>query len=522
MYNIKKQYLDSEMIERFYLKDFLSFKKAGLDFHNGLIVFSGPSGSGKSILMDAVLASFGLASCDAAVCESSVTWEIDEEFGIESEEINVFKQIKREKTRYFINNQSVSKKSISKIAATHLRHLSLKDYSDFENDNLLDIIDKRVAKKENEILMLKKELKESFYALDTALHDLQRIEEEQQRIVELKEFAAFEIEKIASVNPKKGEYEELMQIKKELSKKEKVLESIEKANAIFEMEYAVTEALELLDEESAFFDDTMNELRSKLESASERFAALDEIDVEEVLDRLETLSELKRKYGSIDDALIYMEKKKEELAKYENIEFTKEELKTKVAFLRQRVQKLAEKLSQKRLMELDSLEKELNDYTQQLYLQKVSVSIQKGKMTPNGFDIVDIKLNETPLTKVSTGEFNRLRLAVLVLKSEFLEHNSGVLILDEIDANLSGEESMSVAKVLRKLAKKYQILVISHQPQLTSQGEQHFLVYKENGESKVKELQTNERVDEIARIISGEHITKEAVNFARELLKNNL
>ena len=509
------------MIERFYLKNFLSFKEVELELESGLVVFSGPSGSGKSILMDAILSSFGLTSCDAALCESSVGWEIAEEHGIESDEVNVFKQLKKEKTRYFINNQSVSKKTISKIASAHLRHLSLKDYSDFENDNLLDILDRRIAKYDSSLPSLKQELKESFSELQNASRELATIEEEQRRIVELKEFAAFEIEKIASVNPKEGEYEELMQIKKELSKKEKVLESIERANAIFDLEFAVSEALELLDEESAFFDDAMNELRSKLESASERFAALDEIDVEEVLDRLEALSELKRKYGSIEEALEYMEKKKEELEKYENIEFTKEELEKRVENLQKKVQELAKELSKKRAGELDAFAKELNSYAKQLYLQEVGVTLDKGGSGENGFDIVEIKLNATPLAKVSTGEFNRLRLAVLALKSEFLDQNSGVLILDEIDANLSGEESMSVAKVLRELAKKYQILVISHQPQLTSQGQQHFLVYKDkNGVSKVKELQQGERIDEIARIISGERVTKEALDFASELLKN--
>ena len=511
--------MGDEMIERFYLKDFLSFKEVELNLKNGLIVFSGPSGSGKSILMDAILSSFGLSSSDASLCESSVTWELDRECGIESEEINIFKQIKKEKTRYFINNQSVSKKSIAKIATSHLRHLSLKDYSDFENSNLLDILDRRIAKYDKELEKIKSTLRLDFAKLQEANRALLKIEDEQKRIVELKEFASFEIEKIESVSPKLGEYEELLQIKKELSKKEKVLESIQKANAIFEMEYVVTEALELLDEESAFFDDVMNELRSKLESASERFSALDEIDVEEVLDRLEALSDLKRKYGSIEEALAYKEKKKEELKKYENIEFEKEELEKSVHLLQKSVEEGAKKLSQKRKKELQNFSKDLNRYTKQLYLQNVSLSMERSKINLDGFDIVKLKLNDTELSKVSTGEFNRLRLAILVLKSEFLSDSGGVLILDEIDANLSGEESMSVARVLRKLSKKYQILVISHQPQLTSQGEQHFLVYKDKeGNSCVKELVKDERIKEIARIISGEKISKEATNFARELL----
>ena len=101
------------MIERFYLKECLSFDEVELEFKEGLIVFSGPSGSGKSILLEALLSSFGLSLTQAKIAESSVFWQIDEDFGIENEEINVFKHIKKEKSRYFINSQSISKKNIS-------------------------------------------------------------------------------------------------------------------------------------------------------------------------------------------------------------------------------------------------------------------------------------------------------------------------------------------------------------------------------------------------------------------------
>jgi len=94
------------------------------------------------------------------------------------------------------------------------------------------------------------------------------------------------------------------------------------------------------------------------------------------------------------------------------------------------------------------------------------------------------------------------------------------LMLDEIDANLSGEESMSVAKVLRHLSTRYQIFVISHQPQLTSMGQQHFLIYKDD-ESRVRELNDEERIEEIARIISGEGVSDEARGFARDLFERS-
>ncbi len=510
------------MIERFYLKDYLSFKEVEMELSSGLIVFTGPSGSGKSILMNSILASVGLSGCEASLCESQVSWEIkEEEFGIENDEINVFKHIKKEKSRYFVNNQSVSKKNIHLLSSDYLRHLSLKDFSDFENENLLEILDLRVANKTKSITNLKAKLKESFVEHRKVKAELTQLEDEERRIVELKEFAAFEIAKIEDVNPKPSEDEELMEIKKELSKKEKVLEKIELANALFEHEHQVSLALEALDVESSFFDDAMNQLRAVFDTAQERFESLDEIDIEDILNRIEELSNLKRRYGSIEEALEYKEQKKLELQKYENIEIQKENLVQQELLLRNELEKLAEDLSVLRKAELGSFEADLNRYLKELYLREADVALQESDRSLLGKDTMVLRLQNTELQKISTGEFNRLRLAVLALKAENMTKNGGVLMLDEIDANLSGEESMSVAKVLRHLSKHFQIFVISHQPQLTSMGDQHFLVHKRGNESFVTELEQDKRVEEIARIISGENISKEAKNFAKELLEGS-
>ena len=166
-----------------------------------------------------------------------------------------------------------------------------------------------------------------------------------------------------------------------------------------------------------------------------------------------------------------------------------------------------------------SLEK-LNGYLTMLYLRPASMDIEKVDHHSQGKDRIVLGLNGTKLEKLSSGEFNRLRLALLALRVESMEEQGGVLMLDEIDANLSGEESMSVAKVLRHLARCYQIFVISHQPQLTSMGEQHFLIYKDN-ESRVRELNDVERIEEIARIISGDGISDEARGFARDLFSRS-
>jgi len=510
------------MIERFYLKDFLSFKEVELELDSGLIVFSGPSGSGKSILMNSILSSLGSTSCEASLCESSVTWQLNtEETGIENDDINVFKHIKKEKSRYFINNQTVSKKSMINLGSKYLRHLSLKDFSDFENENLLSILDSRIQSKTKNIDTIKYEYKNAYNSYKKAHKELEKIELEERKIVELKEFAAFEIKKIDDINPIISEDEELIRIKKELSKKEKVLEHIESANAIFEHEFKVSAALESFDEDSSFFDDTMNELRAILDNAQDRFSALDDVDIEEVLNRIEELTELKRRYGSIEEALEYKEQKIRELQKYENIEITKGDLEAREATLGKKVKDLASKLSELRHVEIKSFADDLNKYLRELYLRDAQIEINEIDYGLYGKDEIVIKLNSTELAKVSTGEFNRLRLAILALKSEFMSKNGGILMLDEIDANLSGEESMSVAKVLKQLSKHFQIFVISHQPQLTSMGDQHFLVHKNGDESLVSELKFENRVDEIARIISGDNVTDEAKKFAKELLQAN-
>jgi len=508
------------MIERFYLKDYLSFKEVELNLDSGLVVFTGPSGSGKSILINSILSSFGVHSCEASLCESSTTWEIDDE-AIENDDINVFKHIKKEKSRYFINKQSLSKKAISHVASNYLKHLSLKDFSDFENSNLLSILDSRVALKKSEIVQIKAQYSKSFHEFNLVASELKSIEDEERRIVELKEFANFEIQKIDAINPSVGEDVELLKIKKELSKKEKVLDGISSASRVFELELDVSHVLDSLDVDSSFFDDAMNELRAVLESAQERFAALDEIDVEEVLNRLESLGELKRRYGSIQEALTYKEEKVQELKKYENIEITKGDLEKRYVTLQAQLSELAEILTTLREEELAFFEEDLNAYLKELYLRGATLMLQETKHTLDGKDEIVLKLNDTALSKISTGEFNRLRLAILALKSRFMSSQGGILMLDEIDANLSGEESMSVAKVLRQLSNHFQIFVISHQPQLTSMGDQHFLVHKDGDESFVRELQITERVDEIARIISGENITNEARKFAKELLEAN-
>jgi len=508
------------MLERFYLKDLLSFKEVELEFHSGLNVFTGPSGSGKSVLMQSVLSTMGLDEAKASLSELSVSWQIDEEdYGIVNDETNILRQVKKEKVRYFINSQAMSKRVISELSKKHLKHLSLKDFSDFENEKLIALVDKFSLQTDKKHIKVLKQYQETFEKYHIAKKELERLEDEERRIVELKEFASYEIAKINEINPTTGEDEELQKIKKSLSKREKIESQLSKAQGVFTYEESINSALELLEVESAFFDDAMNELRSHFDDGVSRISELDEVNIEEVLNRIEAISTLKRRYGSIEETLIYRDKKVKELAAYETIEITKGNLINEVQSLHVKLEEGATRLSKTRTLILKKLQKKLNEYLGQLYLRDAKLSLEVIKPTILGKDSINIELNGTSLSALSSGEFNRLRLALLAVHAEFLDSSDGVLMLDEIDANLSGEESMSVAKVLRNLSRIYQIFVISHQPQLTSMGERHFLISKDRY-SQVHILNDDERIHEISRMISGESITSEAKLFAKDLLRS--
>ncbi len=509
------------MITRIYLKDCLSFEEVDLEFKKGLNIFTGPSGAGKSILMQAILSLFALTEVKANIGEvllndSKIS---DESYDLSYDDDIIIKSIKKDKVRYFLNNQSVSKKNLNDFSLKLIKHLNLKDTSEFDSFKLLDFLDKLTLQKKKEFKKIKENFNTSYKKLVYVKKELQKILDDESKLEDLKEFARFEIDKIEQINPSIDEYEELNLVKKRLAKKEKIELAIKKASGIMEFNQNVTAALELMEVDSNFFDETMNELNNIFEKFNDSLHELDDINIENVLDRIEKLSALQKRFGSIEECLKYKEQKKEELASYENIFFQKEKLEKEFNELNTNLILLAKEISQYRKESSLILEKKINEYLKFLYLSNAKIIINEKSLDFSGFDEVSFELNGVSLETISSGEYNRLRLALLTSMSEFDIVDNGILFLDEIDANLSGKESDAISKVLKKLSNSYQIFAISHQPQLTSSANQHFLVDKVSGKSFVKELNNNEKVNEIARMISGEKVTPEALDFAKNLLK---
>lgn len=511
------------MISRFYLKNYLSFKEVDIELEEGLTVFTGPSGAGKSILMDSLLALFGIKDAKASLSEITIEDSLveNEAFDILKGDEIIIKELKKDKTRYFLNNQTLSKKSLQTFSKNLIKHIHVKDSSDFESKKLIGFLDSLSLKDDKEFEDIQNEFSVLYNDLQNVNKELEKLNEDEKKLEELKEYAKYEIEKIELLNPKVDEYERLNELKKTLSKKDKIEEAITLASPIFEYQTHIYKVLELMEKDTTFFDEAMNELTNTFENFSDTLYELEDLDVEEVLDRIEQLGALQKRFGSIKDALEYKEKKIIELDSYENISFEKVILEKKQKKYNEKILKVASSLSEKRVISSKLLEEKINHYLKYLYLSNAKISLEKKDLDKTGFDEVVFELDGVDLQTISSGEFNRLRLALLTSMSNYDIKKGGVLFLDEIDANLSGKESAAIATVLKQLSKTYQIFAISHQPQLTASAKSHFFVDKQNGESVVKKLSKEERATEISRMISGENITQDALSFAKNLLEEH-
>lgn len=507
------------MIQRVLIKENFTILNAEIEFSKGLMVFSGSSGAGKSVLMRSILSVFGLEEANAQTIEATVeNFQIPEDFDADDE--TIIKQIKKDKIRYFLNGQTIKKSQLKELGVGYLFHLNHKDSSEFEQKNLISLLDSAVESKEKEYKKNIEDFKEIFHTHAKKTKQLAVLVEQKRKSQELKEFAKYEISKIESINPKNGEYEELMSLKKLLSKKDKIEAALSRAEEIFGFENAVNELFELLGEDAGFFSDAMNEVRGIMENAKDSTEELEGVDIEALLERIEKVSDLIKKYGSIEDAILYKNKKIKELESYEDIDANKDKLEAEIKELKSLMDKKAEEFSNARKKHIKILEDSMNEYLEMLYMSKASLALNEKEIDESGIDKLDIKINKNSVENLSSGEFNRTRLALLAAKVRFnTKSNTQVLFLDEIDANLSGEESASVANVLKFLSSRFQIFAISHQAQLTSKADKHFLVKKENEITQIKELSKDERIAEIARIVSKEEITKEALLYAKKLFE---
>jgi DNA repair protein RecN (Recombination protein N) len=506
------------VIERLFVKQLLSFSQVDLDFAPGLVVFSGPSGAGKSVLMGQVLAGFGLADSLADLGEMTLVRPEGLESELyELEETLTVKLLRKNTVRCYLDGQNIPRKGLRELFSPYVHYLSVRDRGGFESERLIALIDQALVLEEAKHATRLSDYHQRYALYRTDIDTLETMRTKEAEQAERVEFLRYEIDKIRAIDPREEEFEELMITKRQLSRLEKMQDAITRAEAIFGAEEAVEELYTLLERDSGYLSDAMNQLRADMDAAGQLAEELAETDVESVLDRLEQLSGLTKRHGSIAEALNYLEAKEEELAAYTHIEEDKSTLEAAIAEHETALQKQARALHAARHTKAEALAGIISGYLTALKLPPVTFVFTSTQLNETGIDRIDLALQGSSTATLSGGEHNRLRLALMAAALQDGTQGQGVVILDEIDANVSGDESIAIAAMIADLARVYQVFAISHQPHLAAQADQHILISR-NGDSHAVELDAQGRIREITRIIGGEGADEEAVAFARKLL----
>ncbi|MBW2204094.1 MAG: DNA repair protein RecN, partial [Deltaproteobacteria bacterium] len=393
--------------------------------------------------------------------------------------------------------------------------------------------------------------------------ELRAMEKEIVAQKERGELVRFQIQEIEATNPVPGEDEILADEKSRLQHAEELLGIVsegyqtlyEKDDSVLASVARCTKSMEKgagIDRELGSIRDSLAEIAVQVEDAS--FALRDfrkaiQIDpqrLEQVLERLEILTRLKRKYGAtLEDVLQF----KDELA---SKMFDLEENRAKRAKLREELQEAqvelmqrARILSKKRRKGADVFKEAVEKELHQLHMKETEFEVRfedqpdaegdgtEGgieRMRPDGFDRVEFMISPNPgeelrpLIKIASGgELSRIMLAIKTILSRTASVET--IVFDEVDSGVSGATAEVVGEKIFSLAGYHQIVCITHLPQIACQGETHFLVSKEikNGRTgaTIAELSPEERVQEIARLLAGREVTPRAVAHAEEMLKRN-
>ena len=258
-----------------------------------------------------------------------------------------------------------------------------------------------------------------------------------------------------------------------------------------------------------------------------------EAELNDIEERLDLISKLKRKYGAtIPEILEFLDKAKAELSQFEKGDELLSELNKKLGDTENALKKIGEELSMRRYYKAEELSKKITTALSELNMEKAVVSISvinNGEFYDNGMDTVEFMIRTNPgeplkpLAKIASG--GELSRVILAIKSILANTDSvDTMIFDEIDTGVSGAAAAKITQKLVSIGKNKQVICITHLPQLAAAAATHYLIVKDvSGDmasTTLKELSQTEREQELARIIDGINITDIALSHAKEMLKN--
>ncbi len=565
------------MLKSLLVKDYALIEQINIEFDKGLNIITGETGAGKSILIDAMSLLLGERASNEVIRKGAAKSIVEGIFDIEGNkkvkkileenEIEVFPELimrreisARGSNRCFLNDTPVSLSVIKDVG-----NLLVDLHGQHEHQSLLrtethiDFLDEFGSLESN--LINYKTLYDSLIKLDGELNSLKKKE---LSIKEKKDFYAYQIKEIDAVSPEEDEEEKLNSDLNILENSEKLMELTSGIyEALYESENSVNDRLAKIENELLELneiDKSFTEIKGDFETAKtlineiSKFIRdynsridLDPDNLEAIRDRLGSLNLLKKKYGgTIKSVIEHRNKIGEEFDLAENYSERISDLEKNISELRKKCGEAAENLSQKRKTIAKKIQKEVKDVLGDLGIPnsvfEVKINqksadkktgnyiIVNGKpfeFNSSGYDEVEFFISTNqgedtkPLAKVASGgEISRIMLALktILAKNDKLP----LLIFDEIDTGVSGRVAQKVGNSLKSLASFHQIISITHLPQIAGLADQHYAVEKKQIENRVissiRKLKKEERIKEVAKLMSGEKVTEASLEGAKELM----
>jgi len=551
------------------IKNIALIDELAIEFGEGLNLLTGETGSGKSIIVDSLGALTGERVSGDIIKKDRASGSIEGLFtspvpvelekilagnGIEIEfasgaELIVRRELSTTgKNRVFINDHLVTQGFLKSIG-----NLLVDIHGQGEQAALYDVrthigmLDEFAG-----LSALKDRVAHSFNEWKAVRSELQSLASDRSEKLQLLDVLRFQVNEIKAVNPVEFEDEQLEEEKRRLNNVEKLTSlssgafallyddagstaaTLEKAQRnvaeLIEFESKFGEYAESIESARAVIEDlafALRDFRSHLEFSPQR--------LEEIESRLAELVRLKRKYGdSIASILDHLRTAEQRLDGIETAEFREEELGKKLAQKRADYLADARDLHEKRVSAATKLSKSIENDLKAVSLEKArfDVQIQSNEddtdlFSADGIDRVEFYFSANPgespkpLAKVASGgEASRL---MLILKTAVKVRSANkTAVFDEIDVGIGGRVAESVGRKLKELSAMQQVLCVTHQPQIASLADRHFVVEKEMTGNKTavhtRELSADEQVEEIARMLAGEQITEQARENARSML----
>ena len=538
------------MITTLHIKNIGIIDDINIDFNQGLNVLTGETGAGKTLIIGSLAIIAGGRFSKEMIRKGEDHSFVEICFYLPDHEKAVDGNIIVSREIY-TNGRNLCKINGRMATVTELKKFmsSILDiHGQNDNQNLLNIqmhISYLDAFAGDEITIFQREystLFEQYNNLKFELKNNYGDDKEKQRKLDLLEY---QYKEIKEARLKVKEDEQLEEQRKRMQNAEKLSENLKEAdlqigeNAIDAISQAIRnlEKIEDLDDsyemtlsslKSSYYD--LQEIARDINSYQEDIC-FDEEKREEIENRLDLIFSLKRKYGNtIEEILRYQQKIEQEIQRIENLEEYTEKIKKQLSMIEKQMEDLAQRMHTIRIAYAEKLAKDINIELKDLEMKSAKFNIkvemsQTKEFNKNGLDKIEFLIStnkgeeEKPLIKIASGgEMSRIMLAIKTVLSHV--DQVPVLVFDEIDTGISGQAAKAVGEKLKMIARQHQVLIVTHLASIAAKGEYNYYIYKqiekEKTKTRVKLLQGDEIVKEIARIASGD-ITEISLKHAMEL-----